>query len=294
MISFPKLGSYGRLGNQLFQYAFLRLTAQRLKTQFFCPKWDGDDIFDLQDESERTSAPLGIIHYYDAHPGVGFSPDAFSIQDNTEILGFFQSEKFYSDNQLVRKWYTFRDEIVTEAEKLYGNILKQDCVSFSLRIDKDYGSTREYFPLYPLFYYQNALSIVKPSGVILVFADRPDLAKDFFQPLKGQELIYVDNLNPAQQLYLMTRCRANVITNSTFAWWGGWLNSHPDPMVVAASAWCRPGVPNQITDILCDDWVKIPGTIPVWDHFQMWRVRHPIATIRRIQKRLFKSDDSWR
>jgi hypothetical protein len=49
MISFPKLGNYGRLGNQLFQYAFLRSSARRLGVQFHCPKWDGGDIFDLDD-----------------------------------------------------------------------------------------------------------------------------------------------------------------------------------------------------------------------------------------------------
>jgi hypothetical protein len=291
MISFSKLGNYGRLGNQLFQYAFLRLTARRLSTQFFCPKWDGDDIFNLQDEAERASAPVGILHHFDPHPQAGFTPDALSIGDHTEIQGFFQSEKYYPDKQLVRDWYTFRNEIVTEVEQLYGEILKQDCVSFSLRIDIDYGNTREYFPLYPLSYYKKSLSVINPRGYILVFADRPDLAREFFSALKGYNLIFVDNLNGPQQLYLMTRCRANVITNSTFACWGAWLNSHPERIVVAPTSWCRPGVPNPVADILCDDWVKISGTIPLFDHFQVWRMRHPGATANRILSRITQHRD---
>jgi len=285
MISFSKLGNYGRLGNQLFQYAFLRATARRLKTQFFSPKWDGDDIFNLDDEDERASAPSGIIHDFDPHPQAGFTSDALSIGDHTEIQGFFQSEKYYSDQQLVRKWYGFRNEIITEVGKLYGNILQRDCVSFSLRLDTDYGNTREYFPLYPLSYYKKSLSVIKPQGSILVCSDRPDLAREFLRPIQGYELIFVDNLNGPQQLFLMTQCRANVITNSTFAWWGAWLNTHPDKIVVAPTSWCRPGVNNPVKDILCDDWVKLPGTHPFLDHFQIWRIRHPVATVNRLLSR---------
>ncbi len=288
MISFTKLGNYGRLGNQLFQYAFLRVTAQRLKTQFFCPKWDGDDIFYLEDEGERVSTTSGIIHYFDSKPEAGFLPEALSIAEHTEIQGYFQSEKYYPDKQAVRNWYTFKEEIITEVKKLYGDILLSDCVSFSLRIDTDYNNIREYLPLYPISYYQKSLSVIKPKGYILVFADRPDLARDFFYPLRDYKMIFIDNLNAFQQMYLMTQCRANVITNSTFAWWGAWLNSHHEAVVVSPKYWNRPGVPNPIKDILCDDWVKIPGTRPILDNFQVWRIRHPLSTINRVSRRISK------
>jgi len=218
MISFSKLGNYGRLGNQLFQYAFLRIAARRLGTQFFCPKWDGDEIFNLKDEGERASEPSRIIHHFEPHRQPGFTSEALSIGDHTEIQGYFQSEKYYSDKGLVREWYRFKNEIVTEVEKLYGDILQRDCVSFSLRLDGDYVYFREWFPLYPLSFYKKSLSVINPQGSILVFSDRPDLAREFLRDFQGQELIFVDNLNAPQQLYLMTRCRANTITNSTFAW----------------------------------------------------------------------------
>ena len=94
MISFPTLGQRGRLGNQLFQYAFTRITAQRLRTRFYCPHWDGDDIFYLQDEDERADSPAGITKYYNPEPQNGFTPEALSVTDNTEVDGFFQSEKY--------------------------------------------------------------------------------------------------------------------------------------------------------------------------------------------------------
>lgn len=282
MISFSKLGNYGRLGNQLFQYAFLRVTALRLNTQFYCPKWDGNDIFMLGDSTERAEEPKNIEHFFDADPNAGYTELAEKLKDGTEIQGFFQSEKYYSNKQLVRQWYTFKPEIVNTVRAKYNNILQHDCISISLRLDTDYNNTREYFPLYPLSYYKKSLDIVKPRKYVLVFADRSDLAKIFVKPLQGVEFIFVDNLNGPEQLYLMTLCRANVITNSTFSWWGAWLNIHPNKLVVCPSDWTRAGVSNPIRDILCEDWVKVVGTHPILDHFQVWRIRHPIATIQRI------------
>lgn len=289
MISFSKLGNYGRLGNQLFQYAFLRATAHRLGVDFYCPQWDGDAIFDLCDCQERVKEPSGILYHYDPHPEAGYVDHAMRVDDNTEIQGFFQSEKFYRDKKQVTDWYQFRPSIVDSVERRYPKLVTEHCVSMSLRIDADYAATREYFPLYPVSYYKAALKLANPQGVVLVFADRIDLAKEFFSGLSQYDLRFVEGLGAAEQLYLMSQCRANIIINSTFAWWGAWLNTRPDRTVYAPSHWCRPGVPRAITDILCEDWVKVPGTTPVWDHFQTWRLRHPVATLRRVLSKVATS-----
>ena len=285
MISFSKLGNYGRLGNQLFQYAFLRVTAKRLKTTFFCPAWEGDQIFDLKDDEIRAVAPQGIVHHFDSAPEAGYCPRALEITDHSEIQGFFQSNKYYPDKALVRSWYSFRPEIVRSVESLFRQSLLENAVSISLRLDKDYANTREYFPLYPPSYYRRGLERAAVAGPLLVFADRPDLAKMYAASIPVSNYILVEGLNPHQQLYLMTRCRANVITNSTFAWWGAWLNLRNDRIIVAPSAWCRPGVPNGVSNILSDEWVKVRGTLPLWDNFQVWRIRHINDTLRRIMAR---------
>ena len=59
----------------------------------------------------------------------------------------------------------FKNEIVTEVEKLYGDILQRDCVSFSLRLDTDYESFRGWFPLYPLSFYKKSLSAIRHPKV---------------------------------------------------------------------------------------------------------------------------------
>ena len=91
MISFSRLGDYGRLGNQLFQYAFLRTTALRLGVKFYCPEWIGDSIFLLNDENEKAKEPVGIYRtYVEPSDNPGFNESAMRIEDGTEIGVIFR------------------------------------------------------------------------------------------------------------------------------------------------------------------------------------------------------------
>lgn len=290
MIAFSKLGNYGRLGNQLFQYAFLRDRAQRLGVQFWCPEWEGDQIFDLADQNLRASSPSGLYKKYNQSGGAGYTESALHIRDNTDIEGYFQSNRYYADEDAVRKWFSFKDEVKFSALKKYPDIDFSFALSLSLRLDSDYAATREFFPLYPLNYYQKSLGFFNKSGVVLVFADRLDLAREFLNKLPASDrFIYMEGLNPHEQLYLMSICgRGNIITNSTFAWWGAYLNLCKSARVVAPLEWCRPGVPVPIRGILPDDWCAVRSLRPIWDNFQLWRIRHPFATVKRILTRLNK------
>jgi hypothetical protein len=286
MISFTKLGSLGQLGNQLFQYAYLRASARRLGTTFYCPDWEGNRIFNLADESEREEGPVGITRAFDSHPVVGFNPLALEIADGTEIMGYFQSEKYFPDKQLVRQWFTFRDEIKATVARHYSDEYLRSTVSVSVRLGEDYNNTRQYFPLFPLPYYEKSLRRLNAKSV-LVFSDRPPEAEAFFRTLRDFDVRIVTELDAPQSLCLLSQCAGNVINNSTFAWWGAWLNQTPNHKVVAAAEWTRPGVPDPIEGIVPDDWFRVRGTVPIWDHFQIWRLRHPIETMSRVYSRMF-------
>jgi len=281
MISFSKLGSYGRLGNQLFQYAFLRSTAERLGTRFYCPTWEGDTLFDLNDTHLRADQPEGIVRTFGPPHQAGFFQGGLAIEDGSEIEGFFQSEKFFHSRAAVKQWYSFKTELAARALRHLPQVQFENAVSLSLRLDDDYAATREFFPLYPLSFYRRALQMARPYGQVVVFADRPDRARRFLASL-GRDLIFPENIPPHEQLYLMSRFRDNVITNSTFAWWGAWLNANADCQVFAPSHWCRPGLPNVIDDILPESWTKVRATTPVVDHFLTWKLLHPVSTVTRL------------
>lgn len=287
MISFERLGNHGRLGNQLFQYAFIREMAGRLGTQFFCPPWDGDLFFDMHDEHLRATAAQGISKHYHQGAQAGFSASALDIKDHTEIVGFFQSAKYYEDQGRVRSWFSFKEEVRRSAIVKFPDIDFSKCVSLSLRADKDYADTREFFPLYPIKYYQSALKHYDTDAVVIVFADKPELAKIYFQEISAsRKVLFIENATPFEQLYLMSICgRGNVLTNSTFAWWGGFLNNEKGAKICAPAEWTRPGVSCPIEGIIPDHWLSIRSLHPIYDNFQVWRLRHPVKTIQRVLDR---------
>lgn len=290
MITFPKLGNYGRLGNQLFQYAFIRSHAHKISTRFWCPNWDGDLIFDLNDSNERTEHQGSTKFFYDQGREAGYCASAHGIVDSTEIQGFFQSARYFKSRTDILNWYKFKPELISSALSRFPAIDFQSSVSVSLRIDTDYNNTREFFPLYPLSYYERALLGITPCTSVVVFADRPDLARGFFSGLSSTyHLHFIENTPAAEQLYLMSICgKGNIITNSTFAWWGAYLNACVGAKIFTPAEWTRPGIPHPITSITPDEWHHIRSLHPVFDHFQFWRIRHPLATLRRIQNKLLK------
>lgn len=288
MISFSKLGNFGRLGNQLFQYAYLRSQAIRIGTGFYCPPWDGDSIFSLNDQGIRLSDQFLPKSYYVQGKQAGFVQSALDVVDGTEIEGFFQSARYYDDFDMVRGWYEFKSYIGASIDGVYSENILKNAVSISLRLDEDYAATREFFPKYSVNYYIRGLALVPDWEYIFVFADRVDLAELFLKDkLDSSKLVFVRNRSPAEQLYLMSRCgKGNVITNSTFAWWGAFLNKSKSAVVVAPNDWCRSGVPNAIDSIIPEGWTAIRGTMPVFDSFNFWRIRHPVETFKRALKKL--------
>jgi len=92
MLSFQKLGKMGRLGNQLFQYAFLRTQSEELGVKFYCPHWIGDDIFELNDHHLKIRKPKVMKHAFIESIGKNYDRKKLILPDNTEIEGNFESE----------------------------------------------------------------------------------------------------------------------------------------------------------------------------------------------------------
>jgi hypothetical protein len=265
MISFTRLGKAQGLGNQMFQYAFLRTTAQRLGVTFFCPAWKGERIFQLKDEAVRVREPLSIDKKYcQPKDTSGFSPSALRIEDGTEIFGFFQSEKYF-DGAQVRRWFTFRDEVIARVREKYQRIDFSRSAGVHLR----FGDMKRnpMFVILPLRFYTRAISFLKNKERILVFSDEIDTAREYLQGLKG-DLFFIEGNADYEDLYLMTRCRGFVCSVSTFSWWGAWLNENPDKIIVAPREWIRPGHPWRSSDLQCPGWIMLRGCRPLVDNYR--------------------------
>lgn len=230
MISFKEIESEYSLGNNLFQYAFIRTLAKRLKTKFYFPSWKGDEIFDLEDQKKRIkSKPEIKREYNEPNNDLDVPKQIKEIKDGAEIGGYFQSEDFF-DKKEVRRWFRFKESIIKRAKKKYRNVDFSESVGLHLR----FSDTKTLAPYYVpnLDYYKEGLFRIKQKENIFVFSDEVKLAKEYLKSLKGN-FIYVEGNNAAEDLYLMSQCKNFICSASTLCWWGAWLNSNEDKRIIA-------------------------------------------------------------
>jgi len=287
MISFELLGMKGRLGNQLFQYAFLRTTALRLGVQFYCPRWIGDEIFDLRDESIKANEPAGITETYVEPSYCGFNESAMKIGDGTNIEGYFQTQKYF-DSEQVREWYTFRQEkIITILEK-YRHISFSESVGCHLRFGDNITNpwNRVLFYLIPNRYYIQALSKVRCEQSILIFSDDIILAKKQLGNIDGN-FIYIEGNKPYEDLYLMSLCRNFICSISTLSWWAAWLNSYWDKMIVVPKeGFSRPWGIVKNNDLWDEAWVKVSALRPLIDSFPVTYTLYQLGILQKMKPKI--------
>lgn len=281
MISFRKLGDGVRLGNQMFQYAFLRSTAQRLGVKFYCPPWKGEPLFNLNDQDEKVSQPEGITKEYQQLSTPGYSDDAHNIEDGTEIFGYFQTEKYYDHPELVRQWFSLKEEKIKSIKEKFNNFDFSNSIGMHLRFGDVVGQLKR--PPMRRSYYQKALSYIPRQDKILVFSDEPQRAEDLLKGLSDNFFFVKGNQN-YEDLYLMTQCQHFICSYSTFSWWGAWLGGDAKAknrvIVYPKEGQYRPGYGRKAQGVCCDDWIEIQSLRTFWDDYRV---------VSRLEKRIPKS-----
>lgn len=110
-----------------------------------------------------------------------------------------------------------------------------------------------------LSYYKKAINYVKeklPEARFCFFSDDIPWVKKIF---KEENSIYMckelfDNYQNWYDMFLMSICKHNIIANSTFSWWGAWLNQYPEKIVIAPKKWINA---DAMFDICPPDWIRI-------------------------------------
>jgi len=271
---------HGRTGNQMFQYAAARALSLDLGTQVVL-----DDRLALA-RGERsitriwdlpvTEAPLPpsrhdrkLAHYlwryfgsspkYHREKGLGFDPAFFSLPDDTYLHGYWQSEMYFGAHaDRIRADFAFPAPTGRNAE-LAAQIGEGLSVSLHVRRG-DYVALSTH-GVCDQAYYDAALAALLPrlegEPVIYVFSDEPDWARDHLA-LPGRRVVIDHNGEGSdfEDMRLMSLCDHHVIANSSFSWWGAWLNASPDKIVVGPKAWfANPKLRNP--DILPDSWLTV-------------------------------------
>ena len=284
MISYKELNKWGRLGNQIFQHAFLRTAARRLGVKFYCPKWTGDEVFELDDGAERAVSPEGITKTYREPPGYfGFNKAALQIEDGTDITGYFQTERYFNRED-AKRWYGFKKEIIARVKTKYKDIDFSGSAGIHLRFGDMISDGLHYSA--SSGYYFRALSLVGHKENILVFSDEIDRAKKYLKGINGN-IVYIEGNGDYEDLYLMSQCHDFVCSASTLSWWGAWLNSYADKIIIAPlEGPTRPGCHLENNEYWPDEWMKIRALIPLWDDYNVMKLRTRLGSmLKRITGR---------
>jgi hypothetical protein len=159
----------------------------------------------------------------------------------TYLHGYFQSEKYFKHNREKILEFFICNEVIDNLSKKYKNNLNKNTCSIHVRRG-DYLNFSDHHPTQNMEYYKSAISVVGSDKTFFIFSDDISWCKENFNFLDN--VIYCEDNEDYEDLYLMSLCNDNIIANSSFSWWGAWLNNNKNKKVVAPKKWFGPSKSN--------------------------------------------------
>ena len=273
----------GQLGNQMFQYALgrhLQLQGKKVlyHTAYYrqhpehyfglgrfgleIPVAKETDVLTFQEDRHRMIDRLRR-KLFGAHPHVFSEINSESLHYRKEIFdlrkgfvdGYWQSEKYFDEiADVIRKDFTFPRSDNPKNDALVEEM--QNCTSVSIHVRRgDYlggfpvMDEKYFFPA--MEYFANKYENVR----FYVFSNDLVWCREH---LKGEQMVFVDwntGKDSLFDMWLMTQCKHNIIANSSFSWWGAWLNQHEGKEVVAPNLWFTHA---ETPDVYADGWKVFP------------------------------------
>jgi Glycosyl transferase family 11 len=217
--------------------------AERPGINFTRAKWKGriDRLFGKAGLPKLASSPN---EYREPH--FHYDPAFEALGPQTALFGYFQSERYFNSIAgNLRDWFSPREPLGDAAAAALKRI-EASRLPVSVHVRRgDYlkPGTHEVHGILGESFYRQVFdrleSVVGHEAQIFIFSDDPAAAEQVLKFIPGSRLNHVcgDPERPWEDMTLMARCQHHVIANSSFSWWGAWLNPSPDKIVVAPRAW---------------------------------------------------------
>lgn len=280
MIGYDRLGSNGRLGNQMFQYAGLRGIAAKRGYDWCippenCQHRDNYGLFETFEMTNVKESNIGFVSGSVVQENdFCFTQDFFdACPDDVSLDGYFQTEKYFDHiRDEILEDFTFRKEYL-EPCKEYIDSLDQSPIFLHVRQSDNIGR-EEYHHILPISYFEDALSNWSDDTPCFVFTDDLEWCKsqEYF---KQDRFLFNENterysyktvdgtgqmqntLLPQTDLCLMSLCTGGVVANSSFSWWGAWLQNNRGKVVAPnPKKWFGTAQSHLDTsDIVPDNWI---------------------------------------
>jgi hypothetical protein len=194
---------------------------------------------------------LQYIHYSD------YAPIKFInipvINGNLKLDGYYQNEKYFKEyRDDILDLFKIDDTTKNHLTEKYSDISFENTCSIHVRRG-DYVAKQNFHPLQTIDYYKHSISIIGENTLFLIFSDDIEWCKSNLDFIKNK--IFISGNLDYEDLYLMSICNHNIIANSTFSWWGAWLNNHKNKKVIYPSLWLNSGA--DTSEIGGENWIKI-------------------------------------
>lgn len=251
-----RLGTKGRLGNQMFQYASLVGIAKNMGYEYCIPdhskvSWFHKNVneniitvhhqlqhlFDLKNLNGR----FGIIDGYEVEVHQHeFCEELFNeCPDNSSLFGHFESYKYFENAEIeVRKDFSFKENILEIATKFHKNNYSDNPVCINVRRG-DFLKFQNYHPVCTETYYYKCIEKLGKNRQYFVISDDIEWCKNIFT---GKNYVFVDEINdeimkPHLDMCIGSLCSDFIISNSTFSWWISYLSVNKNKKIFMPDPW---------------------------------------------------------
>lgn len=279
----------GGLGNQMFQYAVAKSIAKHNNTEFkldisFYPKQSLRNyelnLFNIEEniatnkESNMLGGKEGFL--FKVKKKLGFNnkkPKTYCKEDEVKPVfneslfecsdkyldGYWADEKYFKNIRTdIINDFTPKNDISADAQNYLKDISETNSISLHVRRG-DYvqnSHTNSFHGTCSIQYYIKAIEYIKEKiekPTFFIFSDDIVWCKENFDFLDNK--VFVDKTHTSiDDLTLMKKCKHNIVANSTFSWWGAWLNENESKIVIAPQVWL---ISQPEINIACSSWIKL-------------------------------------
>lgn len=192
-----------------------------------------------------------------------FDENILHLHGNFYFIGYWQNEKYFREySQDIRNIFTLKKSIQQTTEQYKQLIINCNSVGVHIRRG-DYVTnphTNSVHGTCDLAYYRNAVALIQEKSAdphFFIFSDDLEWVKANFDFIEQKTFVELDEAAPDhEEMYLMSQCQHNIIANSSFSWWGAWLNQNPQKIVIAPKKWFRDQTRNT-KDIIPETWIRL-------------------------------------
>jgi hypothetical protein len=249
-VTMSNFGSNGRLGNMMFQYAFLIGLSKKYNVDIKMPAFR--NMPDTRPESMENVLPRKerSFHYTPQYY------DEMNWQRSWDFSGYFQSEKYWSHcREAVISALAFNDGDHMGAVESMGNAFSRETIAIHIRRG-DYVNNKNYYQL-TARYYILALEENFPNWRdcnLVFFSDDIEYAMIHFECLDNA--YFSEGHSEIEDMFLMSKCDNHIIANSTFSWWGAYLSKSKKVVCPANVFDTKMKVTHNTKDFYPEGWVK--------------------------------------